>query len=32
LGPNKWEVNYDPIKAKVTLTNDGIAKKEIDPF
>ena len=25
-------MNYDPIKAKVTLTNAGIAKKEIDPF
>lgn len=32
LGPNKWEVNYDPIKGKVTLTNAGESKKEIDPF
>jgi len=32
LGPNKWEVNYDPVKTKITLTNDGVSIKQIDPF
>lgn len=32
LGPNKWEVNYDPVKTKITLTNDGVSMKQIDSF
>ena len=32
MGPNKWEVNYDPVKTKITLTNDGVSMKQIDPF
>jgi ATP-binding protein involved in chromosome partitioning len=29
---NLQEVNYDPTKGTIVLTNDGAVEKEIDPY
>ena len=32
MRPNLNEVNYDPTKTSIIVTNDGKVEKEIDPY